>query len=259
MTPDRRIVPRVESVGALAVAWRPALAGLLMIAFAMVLATCEPGEDRTVKASARPVEQPQQPEPAPTAAQTITIGDIEPDEPTKKIKRFTPLADYLVANLSEFGVTQGDVALAQDIEDMGRMIREGIVDVYIDSAFPALATQKLSGSRTILRRWKSEDPEYWSTYVALRDSGIGSVEDMVGKLVAFEEPHSTSGFVLPAGTLAQRGFSLKEFGSLNAQVASDEIGYYFTGDEQNTFELIIQGTVGPVACPTSTTTSCLRS
>ena len=46
--------------------------------------------------------------------------------------------------------------------------------------------------------------------MALKDSGLNGVEDLVGKIVAFEEPHSTSGFVLPAGTLVQRGYRLRE-------------------------------------------------
>ena len=177
------------------------------------------------------------------ASQIITLGDIDPDEPTKKVKRFRPLADYLADNLKEFGITEGSVLIAGDIEQMASYFKNAKVDVYFDSAFPTLAVQDLAGSDIILRRWKGGVVEYWGTYVALRSSGIIKVEDLVGKVIAFEEPRSTSGFVLPAGTLVQRGFNLKEVDAPDANVGSDEIGYVFSRDEENTFEMVMQATV----------------
>ena len=99
------------------------------------------------------------------------------------------------------------------------------------------------GTRIIIRRWKSGDPEYWSVYVTHQSSGVKSAEDLVGKIMAFEKPHSTSGFVLPAGTLVQRGFTLSQVSGREATVASDEIGYYFSKSERNTFLAVLRGHV----------------
>ena len=173
----------------------------------------------------------------------ITLGDIEPEEPVKKVKRFQPLADYLAENLKEFGIGAGNVAIARDIEEMGRFMKEGTVDVYFDSSFPTLSVQELSGSEVILRRWKKGEHSYWSTFVALSGNGISSVNDFAGKVLAFEESHSTSGFVLPAGTLIQRGFTLREVVSPETPVAADVVGYVFTQDEKSTFEYLSQGVV----------------
>ena len=82
-----------------------------------------------------------------TARKTITIGDIDPGDPAKKINRFQPLADYLARELEDFGFTEGRVAIARDIEEMARFLEEGVVDVYLDSAYPTLAVQELSGAR----------------------------------------------------------------------------------------------------------------
>ena len=173
----------------------------------------------------------------------ITLGDIDPDEPTKKIERFQPLADYLARRLGEFGVEGGRVTIARSIKEMGRFMRDGTVDVYFDSPFPALAVQNISGSEVILRRWKGNAPSYWSTYVALNGSGVSSVQDLLGKVLALDEPHSTSGFILPAGNLIQQGFTLVEMDRPDAPVAPDVIGYLFTGDEKNTFEYVRSGLV----------------
>ena len=210
-------------------------AGLSMCAVLVVLVFAACGDE-----AAAPTPTPS---PEPALSKTITVGDIEPEEPIKKIKRFKPLADYLAENLRPLGVEQGDVVIARDIEEMGRFMREGIVDIYMDSPYPSLAVQRLSDSELILRRWKSSDPTYWSTFIALKGSGVDGIEDLVGKVVAFEEPHSTSGFVLPAGTLAERGYTLTEVIAPSSKVAPDEIGYYFSRDEQNTLELVLRGAV----------------
>ena len=191
--------------------------------------------------------------PAPTLApistpslgrdQIIVLGDIDAHEPLKKVKRFGPLADYLAENLGELGIEEGKVLIARDIAEMGSFLKEGKVDIYFDSGFPTLAAQQISGSQIISRRWKGESATYWSTFVVRRDSSIRRVEDFVGKVVAFEEPYSTSGFVLPAGTLIQRGFSLVEVSGPDAAIGSDEIGYLFSLDEENTIELILEGRV----------------
>lgn len=178
-----------------------------------------------------------------TLDQVITLGDIDADEPAKKVKRFQPLADFLAEHLQGYGIQAGRVVIARDIDEIGRFLRDGTVDLYFDSAFPALGAQELSGSEFILRRSKKGESSYWSTFVALKDSGVSSVEDFVGKVVTFENPQSTSGFVLPAGTLIRRGFTLREVDGPDAAVAPDEIGYFFSRDEENTFDLVLRGRV----------------
>lgn len=176
-------------------------------------------------------------------SQTIILGDVDPDEPAKKIKRFQPLVDYLAVHLNELGILAGKVVIARNIEEMGDWLKRSEVDIYFDSAFPALVTQEKSGSEFLLRRSKEGVSSYWSTYVALADSGIDSVEDFLGKIIAFEEPHSTSGFILPAGSLVQRGFTLQKMERPDSTVAPNEVGYFFSRDEENTIELVLRGRV----------------
>ena len=175
-------------------------------------------------------------------SQFITLGDIS-DEPARKIRRFKPLANYRARHLQEYGISEGRVLIARDMEGMARFLKNGQVDLYFDSPLPTLRVQRSSGSEIILRRWKGGAPTYWSVYIARRDSGIARIEDFAGKVVAFEEPYSTSGFILPAGTLVQRGFTLTEVTSHTAPVAPDEVGYLFSRDEENTVEMVLRGVV----------------
>ena len=177
--------------------------------------------------------------PSLSSDQLITLGDLDADEPAKKIKRFQPLADYLAEQLKAFGIEGGNMVVARDFDQMAGYLKDGTVDFYFDSAFPALTVQEISGSEIVLRRWKEGEPTYWSTYIAPRESVVVGVEDFIGKVVAFEEPRSTSGFVLPAGALIRQGLTLREVASPESDVGPDEIGYIFSRDEENTVELVL--------------------
>lgn len=176
-------------------------------------------------------------------AQTLVLGDIDAEEPVKKIERFQPLADYLAAELGIHGMREGRVRIARDIDEMGLFMANGDVDVFFDSTFPSLAVRDIAGSNIILRRWKEGNPEIWSMFVARKDSGLDSVDDLIGKIVAVEEPFSTSGFLLPVAALVQRGLTATQVSSIDGPIGRDEIGYYFSGDEENTVELVLRGTV----------------
>jgi phosphonate transport system substrate-binding protein len=126
---------------------------------------------------------------------------------------------------------------------MAGLMADGAVDVYFDSAYPALAVREQAGSRVILRRWKGGDPVYWGVLVARSDSDIESASGFEGGVVAFEEPFSTSGYLLQAGTLIQSGLNIRQVSGPEADVGPGEIGYFFSRDEKNTVALILDGRV----------------
>ena len=178
-----------------------------------------------------------------SSAEIFTVGDIGPEDPGKKIKRFQPLADYLVDHLGLYGYQAGRVVVTKNMEDMADLLEDGTIDLYMHSPYPALAVQELSGSQVILRRWKGGVHSCASAHVATKACGIVKAEDLLGKVVAFEEPFSTSGYVLPAGKLIQLGFNLVEVKMPDAVVEPGQIGYYFSLDDENSVELLLQGRV----------------
>ena len=172
----------------------------------------------------------------------ITIGDISA-EPTEKIERFQPLAEYLAENLSAFGITVGRVVVTPDIEHMAQLVADGEVDLFIDSPFPALSVQAASHTDFILRRWKEGKPSYWSVFVVTVDSGLSTLDDLKGRVVSAEDAFSTTGYALPTLELLERGYTVHPVSSPAARVAEDEIGVWFSGDEENTVEMLLQGRV----------------
>ncbi|MGB4869710.1 MAG: PhnD/SsuA/transferrin family substrate-binding protein, partial [Candidatus Promineifilaceae bacterium] len=81
--------------------------------------------------------------PSPTAppmvanGRALVIGDIS-DEAAETILGTQPLADYLAAQMREYGITHGEVKIAPDLETMVLWMRNGQVDLYFDSPYPTL-------------------------------------------------------------------------------------------------------------------------
>jgi len=175
-------------------------------------------------------------------ASTLYVGSIS-TEPAAEIKKFLPLASYIGKELRSEEIDRGKVVVARSIPEMAAFLREGKVDLYIDSPFPALAVSRLSGSKFLLRRWKKGIAEYHSVIFVRKESGVNQIENLRGKMIAFEEPFSSSGYFLPKLFLAQKGLKLAHKKDASEPTASGEVGYVFSNDDENTMVWVLRGKV----------------
>lgn len=175
-------------------------------------------------------------------AGSFKLGSIG-TSPVSEVKKFLPLATYLAQQLQAEGIDQGKVVVAESIPAMSSLLQTRQVDLYIDSLFPSLAVSRLSGSKLLLRRWKMGQSEYRSVIFARKDGGVARLEDLKGKVIAFEEPFSSTGYFFPKVDLLKMKFrlTLKRPGS--DPVKTDDVGYIFSHGDTNTIFLVLNGGV----------------
>ncbi|KLN61215.1 hypothetical protein WH96_08670 [Kiloniella spongiae] len=162
---------------------------------------------------------------------TLSIGTIS-SEPVGDIKTFTPFANYLAEELIDDGVDGIKVVIAPDINQMVAMLKQKEIDLFIDSSITASIVNKLSGSEFMLRRWKKGRAKYRSVVFVAENSDIQQINDLQGKIIAFEEPFSTSGYVLPALAILQSQNVLHQLDRLSSAPIADEIGFVMAYDSE---------------------------
>lgn len=175
-----------------------------------------------------------------TTGRALVLGDIS-DEAIETIEGTQPTADYLATQLSAYGITEGMVKIAPDLETMAQWIANGEVDLYFDSPYPALVMSQQSGAIPVLRRWKYGVSAYHTVFFARKDAGLTSLDQLRGQIIAFEEPFSTSGYMLPLGYLLENGYEVTPQESLETTVADNQIGYVFSTADNTTIQWVVSG------------------
>jgi phosphonate transport system substrate-binding protein len=175
-------------------------------------------------------------------AETLHIGSIG-RSPADEIKDFLPLVRHLKESLKGDGIEDVKVVVNGSIQEMSSAMRTGKVDLYIDSAFPSMALAQLAGSKFLVRRWKRGIGEYRSVIFARKESALSKLSDLKGRIIAFEEPYSSSGYFFPKLALVQTGLKLVAKKEVSDVVAAAEIGYVFSDADENTMLWVVRNKV----------------
>ena len=159
-------------------------------------------------------------------ADSFKLGSISTN-PVGETKKFWPFASYLAQQLQSEGIDRGKVVVAESIPAMSSLLQTRQVDLYLDSLFPSLAVSHLSGSKLLLRRWKMGKSEYRSVIFTRKDNAIARLEDLKGKVIAFEEPFSSTGYFFPKVDLLKIKFRLAPKRQGSEPCENGRSGLYF--------------------------------
>ena len=203
-----------------------------LVAIATMVVSC--GRD--------PVVSEQEPVPDSRPPGVLTIGSVSLN-PAAEHDVFRPLADYLAARLASVGIGRGRVVVVDSLSTMVNELDAGKVDIYIDSPFPVGFVVQHSDTKVLLRRFKRGVEAYRSVLFARADRDIESLAELRGRVIAFGEPFSTTGYLLPKAALVSDGFELVNFEDPAATVPDDEIGYVFSNDAENTMVWVLKDKV----------------
>ncbi|MEX5720468.1 phosphate/phosphite/phosphonate ABC transporter substrate-binding protein [Geodermatophilus maliterrae] len=205
-------------------------------ALSTVLAACGTTDPGTAGTSAAPSG------PAVQDGAALVIGSVS-DDPEEEAEVFQPFIDHVAGQLADAGIGRGEVVVAESAEEMADLLRSGEVDLYVDNMYGVTGVVLGGAGTPVLRRCKDGVPTYHSIVVARRDSGITAPEQLLGHTIAFEEETSTDGYFLPSSTLRGLGLPLTPVAEPASPVAPGQVGYVYSGDDENTVFLVLDGRV----------------
>ena len=161
-------------------------------------------------------------------AQTLTLGLVSQIHQKEIENRFRDFVDYVARKLSTKPKLEGKIIVAPTPNQLAALLADKKVDFYMESPYPTYVINDVDGAgMLLLRRWKGGAAEYKALIFTKRNSAIRRLEDLRGRIIAFEDPGSTSGYFLPKFFLSRRGFKLAEKGGIEPSASSEEIGYVF--------------------------------
>ena len=180
----------------------------------------------------------------PSSSKTLTLGLVSTAAPREIEEHFREFVLYLSRRYHSAADAGGKVTVVGSLAELAKLLEQRQVDFYLESPYPTYVVNQVHGAgRLLLRRWKSGMAEYRSLIATRKDSGITRVDQLRGRLIAFEDPESTSGYFLPKFFLQRNGFKPAPAPALNAPVPAAEVGYTFAQSGDKVLELIFAGQV----------------
>jgi phosphonate transport system substrate-binding protein len=177
------------------------------------------------------------------ALEPLRLGVINerPDRPAYALGLYGPLNAYLDAQLRPLGQRMGDLVIARSLDEMAVRISDGAVDLLLEGVMPTLKLRRRTGRIDVhLLVWRKGQRQYHTVFFARRESPIQRIEQLRGKVLAFESPRSTSAFDVPRAALIEAGLELAEqpvaepvAAEHSGAVDGDQVRFLFAGSELN--------------------------
>ncbi|MGY5149236.1 MAG: phosphate/phosphite/phosphonate ABC transporter substrate-binding protein [Candidatus Nitrosopumilus sp. bin_68KS] len=174
---------------------------------------------------------------------TLTIGFI----PVEKADELTSKAQALEKFLEGKLGIDVEVIVPTNYETIIEGMRFGHIDAAFMDTGPGWITHQRTGAEAVLAELVAGKVNYQATVWALADNdSIHSLEDTVGKRVAFTSITGSSGFVRPMGTLVTDGHITIEgddIVALESALANNFESYTFAGGYKAALQLLLNGNV----------------
>jgi phosphonate transport system substrate-binding protein len=178
--------------------------------------------------------------PGRVEAKTITLGIVSPTNQKEIEEHFGGFVRYVARKLSSSPPIEGKVVVAPTQSALAKLLTERRADFYMESPYPTYLINNVYGAgKLLLRRWKGGMAEYNGLIFTSKSGEIKRLEDLRGKIIAFEDPGSTSGHFLPKFFLSRRGLKLSQKTQIGAKVPAEEVGYIFAYSQKKLVDLVL--------------------
>ena len=175
---------------------------------------------------------------------TITLGIVAEKNQKEIEEHFREFVRYLARKLSSSSAIEGKIAMAPTHARLASLLTERKADFYMESPYPTYLINSVYGAgKLLLRRWKGGMVDYHTLIFTTKNGGTKRLEDLRGKLIAFEDPGSTSGHFLPKFLFSRMGFKLSEKTRIEPNVSPGEVGYIFFYSQDKLVNLVLMNQV----------------
>ncbi len=145
--------------------------------------------------------------PCKVLASDFTIGVIS-SKTKARIRNFVKMASYIASHLENFGVSSGRVIVAEDVDKMIEKLKRGEVDLVFETPFATLKMEEMADVIPSVVAWKKGVKRYRTLFFVKKKSNIKTLFDLRGKLIAFQDPGSTSAYAIPKAELVRYGLEV---------------------------------------------------
>lgn len=164
----------------------------------------------------------------------LKLGIIS-EKSGERLREFVALVTYVADRVE--GIDSGSVVVCQDVNEMISKIHHGEVDLVFETAFPIIKLQDEIGVIPALVLWKKGVRQYRTVFFVRADSPIRALDDLKGKIIAFENPGSTSAHAIPRAELLKNGLRVTSF---EESTDDEAVKYIFAGQEKNQAFFVLQ-------------------
>lgn len=144
------------------------------------------------------------------ALAVLFVGCTRTEEKTAITIGFNPAenADVVEANGKLFGeyykkATGLDVKtfIATDYTALIEALRSGRIDFAFLPPFSLVKAEEVAGAKVLLKAVRKGQAVFYSGIITRTDKGYKTIEDLKGKNIAWVDPASSSGFIIPKAAL----------------------------------------------------------
>lgn len=171
---------------------------------------------------------------------TLVIGKIS-HNPKKHYRYLKPMLTYVVERMHDLGIRKGKIRLAKSKEHMAELLARGEVDWVTETPVAASYLHRKSGAELLVKKWKKGVSDYYPVFFSLKNGPVKTLNDLKGKVMALEDPASTTAYYLPVHALLQSGLKPVKLKSFRETPPPDRVGFVYTGEEINISTLVNKG------------------
>lgn len=153
-----------------------------------------------------------------TDTRPVRFGHAYGENSAVIFNKFAPLIHLLSGELDRKVV----FVLTNTYEEMQLGYLNQEIDMGIINAYSYIKIMDSPFLVPVAARVKENDKNYRSLFIARKDSGIKTIEDLKGKSFAFGDPYSTSSFLVPLYHLDKMGIVPERFFSKTVTIPKQD-------------------------------------